>query len=287
MELHLAERRASLADANAEFAEQLSAIAQRQLDAGEINLLVYNTAVLEAARARSQAERFAGRRRAAGALLGSLLALPPDSSVTTSALPALPVLPTTSPELQADLAFDRRPDLAAATMELEAADKVFGAERRRFIPNLELALFTGQEGETDDLLGFSFGLSVPLFRRGQSERGSARSDQAAAEAVSSGTIRAIRVEVKAGLATYAGAYNAERRFADDLLRSGAENAELAARAFAEGELSITEVVVFRTTALATQLEYVEVLADAYTAWFELAAAFAATPQELTELLGGA
>jgi hypothetical protein len=35
-----------------------------------------------------------------------------------------------------------------------------------------------------------------------------------------------------------------------------------------------------------QLEYLDVLQDAATAWFELAAALAVEPTELTALLGG-
>ena len=50
-------------------------------------------------------------------------------------------------------------------------------------------------------------------------------------------------------------------------------------------MSVADVVVFRSTALATQLEYLEVLAEAYEAWFQLAAAVDARPDELTDLAG--
>ena len=70
-----------------------------------------------------------------------------------------------------------------------------------------------------------------------------------------------------------------------LLLASRENVELAGRAFQEGELSVADVVVFRSTALATQLEYLDVLADAYQAWSELAAAVHVRPEDLTTLAG--
>jgi len=174
--------------------------------------------------------------------------------------------------------------MQAAKLEVEAADRILAASRRSFVPNLELGLFRGQEAGTDDLLGISVGFSMPLFHRGQADVGAARADRAAAGALADGTARLIRAEVVAEARRYAGAYDAERRFATDLLAAGAENAELAAVAFEEGELSVADVVVFRTTALATQLEHLEVLADAYAAWFSLAAALNVEPTELIETL---
>jgi len=283
MTLHLAERRASLSNENADLAEQLVTIAQRQLDAGEVNRLEFNTAALEAARSRSQAARLEAERQAAAAYLGSLMSVTGDSVVATAELPELPELPA-SLNVSEALALDRRPDLQAATLEVEAADRIVSASRRSFVPNLELGLFRGQEAGTDDLLGLSVGFSMPLFHRGQADVGTARADLAAAGALADGTARLIRAEVEAEARRYAGAYRAERRFATDLLRAGAENTELAAVAFEEGELSIADVVVFRTTALATQLEHLEVLADAYTAWFSLAAALNVEPTELIEML---
>jgi len=282
--LHLAERRAALADSNATFAERLADMGRQQLDAGEINLLEYNTVVLEAARARSQADRAAADRRVSSADLGRILALPPDSAVATVELPGFPDLELPLARTLS-MALARRPDMQAAILEVEASGKALRATRRGALPNLEVALFTGQEEGTDDLLGFSLGFSVPLFQRRQADVGSAEFDRAAAQAVSAATDRLIRAQVTASGARYTRARAAERRFATDVLRAASENATLASRAFEEGEVSIAEVVVFRTTAVATQLEYLEVLADAYQSWFELAAALDARPEELLELLG--
>ena len=282
--LHLAERRAALADSNATFAERLVDLGREQLDAGEINVLEYNTAVLEGARARSEANRAEADRRASAADLGRVLALPSDSPVATLALPSLPPLAIREAGVLS-AALQRRPDMRAASLEVEAANKAVTAARLEALPNLEVAVFSGKEEGTDDLFGFSLGFSVPIFRRQQSAVGLARGVREAARALSAATDRLIRAEVTAAGARYVNAMEAERRFAIDVLRAASENAALSARAFQEGELNIVEVVVFRSAAVAAQLEYLEVLADAYGAWFELAAALNARPDELMELLG--
>lgn len=285
--LHLAERRAELTASSAALAEELAELARRQLDAGQINVLSFNTAALEAARARSLADRFDAEQRVAQAELARLLGEEGRRSVATTALPVLPVtgaLPTAEGLVAS--AMGRRPDLQAATLEASAATDDLSASRRSRVPNLDLAVFEGQEGGTDDLLGLSLGLSIPLFQRSQAEVGAARTEETAARARSDAALRAIRSEVEGWAERYRGALRAERRFAEELLLASRENVELAGRAFEEGELSVADVVVFRSTALAAQLEYLDVLAEAYEAWFELSAAVDARPEELTTMSGG-
>ena len=48
--------------------------------------------------------------------------------------------------------------------------------------------------------------------------------------------------------------------------------------------SVTDVVVLRTAAVAAQLEYLEVLAEAAEAWFELAAALNVSPTDLAQFI---
>ena len=162
--LHLVERRASLTDSNAVLAEQLADLARRRLDAGEINVLEYNTAVLESARARSLADRSEGERRAVAAHLGRVVGLSGDSTMITSPLPPLPA-PPRDPNGSQAVALQRRPDMQAASLEVEAAGKTLTVSRLRVVPNLELSLFNGKEEGTDDLLGLLLGFSIPLFHR--------------------------------------------------------------------------------------------------------------------------
>lgn len=286
LNLVIAEREVTLADTAARFAGRLADFALRQFDAGEINRLEVNVAVLDAARARSAAERAHAAAAGAAADLARVLAVPPDSTVRSTALPPLPEVGWDSLAALLPLALARRPDLHATAAELAGATKELSAARRGFIPNLTVAAIGGQEGGTDDLLGVQLGIQVPLFYRGQAARGAAEADLATARARRAATERAIQAELEAGVARFRRFTSAERQFAREVLRAADENVSLTEQALAEGEVDLTEVILLRRTALDAQREYLAVLADAYTAWFELAATLNVAPLELTPILTG-
>lgn len=282
--LAVGERRAALADSNAVFASRMAEFARRQLDAGEVSRLEYNAALLEAARTRSAADRAAADRDVLAAGLARVLSLAEDSTPRTTGVPDRPALETVSDRATIAVAKVRRPDLRAALLASEAATRDLTLARLSVLPTLELSGFSGREDGTDGLLGFSIGLRVPLFRRGQAQRGIARAERAIARAEVDAIGRFIRAEILAATARYRRASSAETRFASDVLGAATENVTLTERALAEGEASVTDVIVLRTAAVNAQLEYLDVLLDLYSSWFDLAAAVAATPSELADVL---
>jgi len=282
--LALAERRTALTDSSATFAARLAQLVGRQLEAGEINRLEHNAAVLEAARTRSTTERAHADRSRAAANMARLLDWGSDSIPTTVPNLVIGDIPSGNLDSLLALARDRRADLAAAGFDIEAADKAVTAASLEFIPNLTLVAFGGRESDTDDLNGFGIGLTIPLFHRGQSTKGFAKAERAAARAEYAAVSRAIRADVQAALVRFARSRKAERRFATEVLRAATENVTLSETALEEGLVSVTDVVVLRTAAVAAQLEYLDVLAEAAEAWFELAAALSVAPDELAQFI---
>lgn len=286
LSLALAERQFALVDTTARFAERLAGFARQQFDAGEINRLELNTAVLDAARTRSAAERARAAIATTAAELARQLAVPPDSVLRTAPLPALPVVHWDSTAWLLPLAQSRRPDLIAADAQLQGAGKTLSAAKRAFIPNLTIAAVGGQESGTDDLLGFQVGVQIPLFYNGQAARGAAEAALATARAEQSATTRGIQAELQAAIGRFRSSAAAEQQFAQEVLTAASENVNLTEQALREGEVNLTDVIVLRRTALDAQLEYLAVLANAYTAWFEVAAALDVDPLELPVLLTG-
>ncbi|HQR16950.1 MAG TPA: TolC family protein [Gemmatimonadales bacterium] len=285
--LALAHRQEALIDTTAGFAERMAGFAKRQFEAGEINRLELNAAVLDAARTRSAAERARAVTETAAADLARLLSVPADTVVRTGPLPPLPRVAWDSAARDPiSLARSRRPDLLAVEADVEGAGKALSAAQRAFIPNLTVAAVGGQESGTDDLLGLQFGLQVPLFYNGQAARGAAEADLAASRAARAATTREIQAELQGGLARLRRSTAAERHFAGAVVASAAENVALTERALVEGEVDLTDVIVLRRAALEAQLEYLAVLADAYSAWFEVSAALDVDPLELAPLLTG-
>lgn len=286
VELALAERRVALLDSAATFAERLAEVARRQREAGEIGRLELNAALLEGARQRSAAERALADLGAAAVDLARLLAIETDSVPRTVGLPPVPDARLPDDSVLIEIASRRRPDLQAADFELRGARQDVTAATLGLVPSLDLVGFTARE-EDADLLGVSVGLSVPLFHRQQSERGIERAERAAARAELGAARRRVRADVRAAAARYRAARSAERRFEAEVLQAATENVGLAERAFEAGKVGIAEVILLRTAAVSTQLEYLDVLREAHRGWFGLAAALDMPPGRLDERLGGA
>ncbi|MGH8196061.1 MAG: TolC family protein, partial [Woeseiaceae bacterium] len=194
--LALAERRAALTDSAAAFAERLAAFARQQLDVGEINRLAYNATVLEAARQRSVADRARADLEAAAADLARVLDLPASAVPRTAPLPELPSIGLDTVAVSA-LARQRRPDLEAADLAARAASQDVTAARLGLVPNLLLGGVVGREEGTEDLLGFSIGVSIPLVHRQQAGTGAAQAQATAARAAYTATERRVLAEVRA------------------------------------------------------------------------------------------
>lgn len=282
--LAMAERRSALTDSAATFAERLAGFARKQFDAGEANRLELNAAVLEAARARSTATRAAAAATAAAADLARLLGMPTDSTPRTTILPTIPALRWRTDSQLVQIARSRRPDLTARNALTRKAQLNVTAARLAMVPNLTAALFQGREAGTDRLLGVSVGLTMPLFHRQQASSGAAHAELSAARAEALALDRAIQASALSAGARFQRARDAERRFATEVLRAADDNVVLTERALAEGEVSLTDVIVLRAAVLNAQLEYLDVLRDAATSWFELAAALAVEPADLDTLL---
>lgn len=284
LNLVIAQRRAVLTDSAAFFAEHFFDNARRLLDAGEINRLERNAAALEAARARSAAERAHGEAAAAAAELARQLGLPRDSVPVPLGLPGIPVLTWPSDSMLVTLARARRPDLRAGERSLLGAQRAVTAAKLARVPSVVASTFGGREAGTDRLQGVQVGVAIPLFRRERANIGLAEAERAATTADLTATGRALVAEVLAASARFRRASVSERRFATEVLRAATENVTLTERALTEGEVSITDVLVLRGTAVAAQLEYLDVLRDAAAAWFELSAALAAEPSALPTIL---
>jgi outer membrane protein TolC len=284
--LTVAEQRAILADSAAAFAERLAGFARRQFEAGEMNRLELNAAVLEGARARSAADRSAAEREAAIADLRRVMGISSDSGLRTLGLPLVPSLSWSSDSALLVLARERRPDLIANRENYSGARSAATLAGRSLIPNLALSINSGREADTDRLFGFGIGVSIPLFYRQQAAKGAAAADLAGTHAELVALERTVLAQLHTVTAAYTRARSAEQRFAKDVLGAAADNVALTELALREGEVSLTDVILLRRTAVDAQLEYLDVLTTSYLAWFDFAATLGAEPNDLAPLLSG-
>ncbi|MBM4185748.1 MAG: TolC family protein [Gemmatimonadetes bacterium] len=113
--------------------DRAAAISERRLSAGDVSGLAHRRLTLEAARFAAASTRLALEGGATRRRLASLIGRSPEGLVLADTLPwpALPVGPAVD---SIDLAYRRRPKLAALEADLRAAERAAAAERRGRLP---------------------------------------------------------------------------------------------------------------------------------------------------------
>lgn len=179
VELALARDRRQLADTAATELEEIQKITAARLRAGDISELEARTAVIDAARARQDAERagFDIELRA-NALRGRLgLSLHPSPIALTTG-PAAASACADRQEMLAGLLKDAiasRPDVRAAEIAVEAAAARMGWERSRIIA-VTAVLDANGEGKAGIEAGPGLDFGLPLFDRNQAGRARAAAE---------------------------------------------------------------------------------------------------------------
>lgn len=260
---------------------------ERRLEAGDFAGYSLRRVRIERARYENDQVRAALDVQAARQQLALLIA-PRDSDALAFApatdLDAAPEALTLEAMLEAARA--RRPQLRAARAEVEAARAARRAARLRWIPDPTLT--AGYKRQSNGFEGVFLGASIPipLFDRGRgaSEAGAAR--LRAAEARLGLLQRRIETDVRTAFARYA-AFRARLAQLQEDLR--AEAADLGAAdnlldaaqvSYAEGEMSLVELLDAATAFREARLVTTDLLADTWTSYFDLkraAGLFPTTP----------
>ncbi len=214
-----------------------------------------------------------GGQAGARAALAALLALPSDGLAAAGALDAAVPLPG----LEALRALAQsRGDVAAFDAQAEQADVRARAARRRAIP--EPSITAGRKttmvgGAEDSGPVFGLALSIPLFNRGQGDRGVARAEADLLRARRDALAREVEARVEAAHADAATRRAAEQRYTaagdpDDLVT-------IALAAYDAGAMRILELLDAYRTALTARLRTLDLHAAARQAEVNLGRAVGA------------
>jgi cobalt-zinc-cadmium efflux system outer membrane protein len=261
-----ARERLRLARAAEADAESVERIAERRHAAGDVARLDVNLAAGALARARSAAAAAAATEALALGELRILLALPADAALTLSG----EVGPRPTRELEALLkAAGSRADLQAAEAERRQAQAEIEAGRGQRWPDVTPAVRYERDEGTNVLWG-GLTLSLPVFSRGQEQRGVAEARAARVDAELLALRRAARVEVES-------AFEAQRLRLEALavLRDAAarieENETLARRSYDVGQIGLAELLLVRRETVDAKLAHLERRLDAAEGEVELLA----------------
>ena len=263
-----ARERLAVARTDVELTRRLVELESRRLDAGAGTRLDLNLARAVAGRAERALVRAEAAARAARARLAEQLGLDPAAPPE----PAGSFPGASSPEVPVEhlvaRALERRTDLRALRVEVEASLGRLELERSRAKPNLRVRGFVARE-EGDDITGLSLGLAIPVFDRNQGGIARAGAERDRARARVAATELRVRREVAAAHARHRAAAEALDALGRLVMGTLEESLTLLDRAFESGKVGITDVLVQRRELVGARREHVDAAAEAWLARIEL------------------
>jgi cobalt-zinc-cadmium efflux system outer membrane protein len=259
---------AKLAAEAFELADEAVKAAEARQRSGAASTIEVNTARIAlgaSLRQRSEAEQ--RRASAIGALI-VLLGLDAREGFTLKGSLEPGASEPVDGEKLVAAALERRPDLAAARRELDAARAEARLAAREALPNPRVGVSYAEEEGAQVLRG-GLAIDLPVFQRNQAGRGvaGARVEQAAraAEALE----RTIRAEVMVAVERQRTAATAARSFGGAAITSAHENLQLVNEAYRAGKVDLFQLLVIRREALDARTAHLSALEELAAAEAEL------------------
>ncbi|MES2642418.1 MAG: TolC family protein [Myxococcota bacterium] len=247
-----AEESAATAAEAADLAKDLADIARVRVERGADSVLVSNTArirLAEAERSRIDAETHReAARLELGRLLGGGPADPADAWPSVNAPPGV--------DDAISKALESRPELAALRHATEAERARAREAASDAWPEVTVGAAWRRENDVDQWLGVA-GLTVPIFNRNQGEIGSARAAATRLEAELAARLVAVEAEVRTAWQARDAAERGLAVYDADVLRAQEESVALLRRAFEEGKVDLSELVLLQRELLEGRLGFVE------------------------------
>ncbi len=252
--------------------QDLVALTERRVEAGDATQLDVNLWQAELGSARSSLLRFEGRAVAARAELAAGIGLDPKDPP----LPQGALQPPKDPPAAA-LDLEQRSDLRALAAQVRAAERAVELARARAWPDLGVGAYLeteklapGPEGVTGEYLaGAQLTVPLPLFERNQGDIARAEAQLNRAKAVRAARLLAAAAEVETQSARLEAALAAARGLESSVVATTEETLSLLERSFEEGKIGITDLLLRQRTLLDARADYMDAIADARLAEIDL------------------
>lgn len=262
------QKRRQFADEKTRIVEEIAEIMQARLRAGDISEWEANQARLQAAQSREEAQRAA---RDAGLAIERLRGLlgwseaGTDFIVTESAVKPAAIV---NQETLLKDAFAARPDLRAGELAVEMAGEKAKLEKSKVF-SLTAIFDANEQGSQGFEAGPGIEAEVPLANLNQGGRARANAGLEAALRNYGATRQRIAQEVREGLVIYGVARESAIHWRERVLPRVEEDARLAERAHAAGDVSYLSVLERKRTLLDARLRADEASAEEGRAQAEL------------------
>jgi cobalt-zinc-cadmium efflux system outer membrane protein len=262
-----AESKIKQAERIVELRNRLHEASKTRLSLGDIPEVQVILSEFELNRARSELISLQREREEFVARLQTELALEDDRRIEIQG-----ELRRTSPSfsLQELLknALDRRPDLAASERErrvTEAEELLTRAER---IPNVKIGTFY-EKDEKDNIVGGKISIPLPFFDRKQGELREALARKRIANLNYLNRRQALEREIRAAYNKFRLAERDISLYPEDSLKRFDENLDLNQRAYQEGQIDLSDAIVFQNQVIEARQKFIDALTNYNLAVAEL------------------
>lgn len=261
-DVSIAYHRALAAAERQRVVEQLFSLTDRlmgavriQLREGEISVLDANLAEIENGRVLARAAS-ARRELVARELdLKLLLGLAPDVALRLQDdADSMAASVALNGDSLVAVALRERPDVGAAVAASEAARSRTALSRREILPNLRVGI-VAEPGNSDQGIGLSLGLSLPVLNRGRGTIAARAAEARQSELRRSAVQALVLSEVASAIAAVRGATEELRRYEESVLQPARSNAALLGEAYRAGKIPLTSLLLLRNQLLDAEFGY--------------------------------
>ena len=241
--------------------EDLLNFTRMKFQAGEASGLEVNLAEVELS--KSKRDLLLADREYLEALLGiqALQGGPPDQTLNIEGDLASEPLYLPDPGAFKMPALSERPDIKAASLEVDKTKTAMDLAQRNTVPNIVLGGFYNRDEMRNDL-GLSLSISIPLFDRKQAEKKEAQVRAAQARVTRAGLERAVDREFEEAYNALTSSQKELSLFKKEILDKSLENLALLNLAYREGKIGFFDVRVAQKETVETQFFYLETLSRA-------------------------
>lgn len=230
-----------------------------------------------------------GRRRAAELELATIIGAPANERIEVGDGYGEGIdVPTAQEAVR--IAFEQRPDLRAAELQIEAARAGLRLANVQALPDVSIfgGYAKGRAGfddtpvgpltDQDQLINAGVAISLPIFNRNQGARAEAAAAIEQASRLRDMLELQIRAEVESAIARYRAADAAVEVFRQGVIERSAQNVRTIRAAWEAGAFTVTELLAERRRLVDAQRELTDAVTERALALIDLQAAVAAPIQ---------
>jgi len=254
----LARSREELTTAVLRLQEELLGFTRIKFKAGDISALQVNLAEVELGRAKKDLLSAKREKREALLALQGLMGIKPDAALKVEGDISLGNILLGDKERLKDLALQRRPDIKAASVEVEATQKAVDLVNRLTVPNVTLGPFFSRDDRRNEV-GLLFSIPIPVIDRKQAEKMEARAREEQARIRRSGLGKTFAREFEEAYGNLLTSLDEVSIFQSEIVGKALENLSLLNLAFKEGKISFFDVRVAQRETIEVQFAYLDTI----------------------------